>query len=457
MDPDIVGVLPDVAVFGGGLAGIAAAAALGGAGFQVELYERRPFLGGRAASYELPGTQQTIDNCQHVLLGCCTNLLDLYRRLGADRNIRFHDEIPFCTPDGRMSVVRGAGGPAPLHLLGSLARFHALTFLDKISIAYGMTALAIELGMLPKRALDSATMIDWLDAHQQTERAVDRFWRVVLTSALNEDLERVSAWHGMQVFWKGFLATREAYRVGVPAVRLGELYRLELPGVRLHLRSPARSLEVRDGRVQAACIGDGRRVAARWFVLALPFENTQDLIPADYSGFTHSPIVGIHLWFDRPLMDRPFAALLGRTIQWAFRKPDDPGYIQCVVSAARALLPLSREAIVEIALRELTEFFPGHGATLRKSAVVKEVRATYSAAAGMDARLPLNRTDLENCFLAGDWVQTGWPPTMEGAVRSGYRAAELIAAAAGRPQHFLKPDLDPEGISRWAPAATSRS
>ncbi len=456
-----------VAIIGGGLAGLAAAAALGGAGFRVDLFERRPYLGGRAASYELTGAPEqrdTIDNCQHVLLGCCTNLVNFYERLGAAPHIRFHGRIPFVTPDGRMSVISGDRRPAPLHLLSSLGAFHALGWRDKLAIGAGMAALSFELGMLSPARLDSQTMLDWLQSHVQTPRAIEFFWRVVLTSALNEDLERVSAWHGLRVFWKGFLVSRAAYRVGVPAVPLGELYRLSLPGVRIHLRSAARALETAAGRVLAACLGDGRKIEAGWFIVALPFENTRELLPgaADYGALSHSPIIGIHLWFDRPVMEQPFAALLGRTIQWAFRKPgladeQEEGYLQCVISAARAQLPAGRDELVQMAVRELAEFFPGRGGTLKKAAVVKEVRATYSPAAGVDRLRPSSRTALDNCFLAGDWISTGWPPTMEGAVRSGYRAAEFVAAAAGRPQRFLQPDLEPEGMARWAPAARSRS
>ena len=448
---------PEVVVIGGGLAGLAAAVALSSVGCRVELFERRPYLGGRASSYELPGTQETIDNCQHVLLGCCTNLLDFYARLGVSHLIGFHDRIPFVTRGGRASVLFADNRPPPLHLLRSLRAFHALTWPDKLAICAGMAALSFELGMVPRERLDSETMLSWLQRHWQTRRAIDLFWRVVLTSALNEDLERNSAWHGLQVFWKGFLMNHRACRVGVPVAPLGELYRLELPGVRVHLRAHARSLDVSAGRVRGVCFGHGVPAAARWVVIALPFENAQELLPGDYSAFSHSPIVGIHLWFDRPVMEEPFAALVGGTIQWAFRKPGDSGYVQCVVSAARALLPLGRKEIVEMAVRELAEFFPLRGARLRKWAVVKEVRATYSPAAGLERLRPPNATQLENCFLAGDWVETGWPPTMEGAVRSGYRAAELVTARAGRPHRFLQPDLEPEGLARWAPAARVRS
>ncbi len=440
----------DVVVVGGGLAGLATAAALGSAGFHVELLERRPHLGGRATSYEFSGTEETIDNCQHVLLGCCTNLLDFYRRLGVAGKISFHGSIPFRTPDGQESVVAATLLPAPLHLLPSLLRFHAFDWRDCWSVARGMLALVADLRRKGVSELDSQTMLEWLEAHGQTRRAVDWFWRAVLTSALNEDLERVSAWHGLQVFWKGFAAAWRAYRVGVPTVTLGELYSDQLPNVTVRLRAAATGLAFEQNHASAVKLADGSEVPAGAFVLAMPFEVLNEIVPELRVDLEHSPITGIHLWFDRPVMEHPFAALLGRTIQWAFRKPENRNYVQCVVSASRELVPLGRGEIVEIAVRELAEFFPeAREARLLKAAVVKEVRATYSAAAGADHRRPPNETRWPNCWLAGDWVQSGWPATMEGAVRSGYRAAELAAAHLGRPQKFLVPDLKPDGLSRW--------
>lgn len=448
-----------VVVAGGGLAGMAAAAALAGAGFQVQLLERRPFLGGRATSYGLPGTAEIIDNCQHVLLGCCTNLLDFYQRLGVRDCIRFYDQVCFVTPDGRASVMRRDARPAPLHLLASLRGFHALGWRDKLAIIAALGAISFEFGMCSRTQLDSETMAAWLARHHQTPCAIEYFWRVVLTSTLNEDLELVSAWHGLQVLWKGFLAHRDAYLVGLSSVPLGDLYRLELPGVCVQPRTTVRSLVEREGWVERLSVETGgaesrlATVPGDWFVIALPFENAADLLPGDYSAFSHSPIVGIHLWFDRPVLTRPFAALLGRTIQWAFRKPGDEGYVQCVVSAARALLPLGRNEIIERAVRELDEFFPASGAKLLKGTVVKELRATFSAVPGMERARPPAETGFPNCFRAGDWTGNGWPPTMEAAVRSGYRAAELVARAAGCPQTFVKPEWEPEGLARFAPAA----
>ena len=205
------------------------------------------------------------------------------------------------------------------------------------------------------------------------------------------------------------------------------------------MKAPVECFAVEGGRVVGA-VAEGERHAADFYVCALPFERVPAAAPAlgvDVSAFEHSPITGIHLWFDRPVMDVPHATLLDRTMQWAFNKSEGR-YIQLVVSASRSLLPRSREAIIELAVGELREFFPAaREARLVKAHVVKEVRATFSARPGLDALRPAARTAIPNLFLAGDWTRTGWPATMEGAVRSGYLAAEAVAEAAGRTERFV--------------------
>jgi zeta-carotene desaturase len=185
----------------------------------------------------------------------------------------------------------------------------------------------------------------------------------------------------------------------------------------------------------------GEELKAEAYVCALPFERAGAMLPEldlDLSGFEHSPITGIHLWFDRPITDLPHATLLDRTIQWMFNKSEGR-YIQLVVSASRSLTPMPRADIIELALSELAEFFPiAREAKLEKAHVVKEIRATFSALPNLESSRPLSRTAIPNLFLAGDWTRSGWPATMEGAVRSGYLAAEAVAEAAGSPQKFLR-------------------
>jgi zeta-carotene desaturase len=214
-----------VIVIGGGLAGLSAAVALAEAGYRISLLEKRPFLGGRATSYVLPGGEH-VDNCQHITLGCCTNLDDFYRRAGAAGKIRFFDRFLFCFPDGRRGVLKSSPLPAPLHLALSFLTFPLLTWADKVAIGRALLFIARDAGQPPDliSAGKSLTMLEWLNLHKQTEGALSHFWGPVLVSALNEELDRTDARYGVDVFWKAFIANRAGYKFGVPAVALADLY-----------------------------------------------------------------------------------------------------------------------------------------------------------------------------------------------------------------------------------------
>ncbi len=432
--------MAEVIVIGGGLAGLAAAAALGGAGHRVRLFESRPFLGGRATSYT--AGSETIDNCQHILLRCCVNLLDFYRRLGVSQDIKFYPEYVFIEPGGRRSVMRAGMLPAPLHFTESFFRLKFLNFSEKLAVARGLLAIRREHS---RGDLDQITMQQWLVEHRQPPRAIERFWRQVLVSAISEEPERIAAVHGFQVFRLAFLATSNAYEMGVPSVPLAELYRPEawqkIGNVEMNLRTPVERILRKDGEVKSIQAA-GEEHCADYFISALPFERLSGIdLDIDVAGFTHAPITGIHLWFDRPVIDLPQATLLDRTIQWIFNKSGGR-YVQLVVSASHTLVQMPRAEVIELALRELAEFFPVvREAKLEKAHVVKEVRAVLSPQPGLESRRPPARTAIRNLFLAGDWTRNGWPAIMEGAVRSGYLAAEALTEAAGSPQKFLLPDI----------------
>jgi squalene-associated FAD-dependent desaturase len=429
-----------VLIAGGGLAGLSAAAALGGAGFEVELFESRPFLGGRATSYTFPGTGEsdgeTVDNCQHILLRCCSNLLDFYTRLSVRDRIKFYREFYFLEPGGRISVLKRGRFPAPFHFAGAFLRMHCLDRHDKIGIAKAL--LAIRRERTRRKDLDRISMLDWLLQKRQTPHAIDRFWRQILVSAVNEDLERMAAIHGFQVFWLGFLARADSYEMGIPAVPLGQLYSTDawrrLGNVRMHFRRPVERIDA-DGFM----VG-GERCTADYYVCALPFERLEAIgLPAP--KLEHSPITGVHLWFDREVTTLPHATLLDRTMQWMFNK-DSGRYLQLVVSASRDLTQLSRAEIIDIAIGDLRLYFPRvRDAQLLKAHVIKEQHATFSAAPETEQLRPTPDCGIANVFLAGDWTRTGWPATMEGAVRSGYIAAEWVAQAAGKPAKFVVPDV----------------
>jgi squalene-associated FAD-dependent desaturase len=435
--------MPTAIVIGGGLAGLAAAAALGDAGFEVDLFEARGFLGGRATSYPLSGSDdgsEVIDNCQHILLRCCVNLMDFYRRLGVADRIKFYKQYYFIEPGGKTSVLNAGRLPSPFHLTGSFLKMSCLSGADKFGIARALLAIRSE--RLKRNDLERISMLDWLREKRQTEPAIRRFWSQVLVSAVNEDLDRMAASHGFQVFWLGFLARSNSYEMGVPAVPLGDLYASDawkrIGNVRLHLRTPVERVIASGGSVSGVLAGAEER-SADHYVSALPFERLQAVAPdlgLQLDGFEHSPITGIHLWFDRSLTQLPHATLLDRTVQWMFNKSGGR-YMQLVVSASRSLVEMSRADVIALAVRELGEFFPkAREAKLEKAHVVKEVRATFSARPGVEALRPSSRTRFPNFFLAGDWTRSGWPATMEGAVRSGYLAAEAITG-----RKFLLPDI----------------
>jgi zeta-carotene desaturase len=435
--------MPRALVVGGGLAGLASAAALGSSGWEVDVVESRPFLGGRATSWEMPDGE-LIDNCQHVLLRCCVNLLDFYQRLGVRNEITFYKEFVFLEPGGRKSIMKRGIFPAPAHFTESFLALKCLNLADKIAIGRAMLAMPRERN---RPDLDRITMLDWLREKRQTAQAIARYWNQVLVSAINEDVDRMAAAHGFQVFLLGMLSRADSYELGIPNVPLRELYRpdawKQIGAVTLEGRKPAERFEIENGKVTGVvCAGERRQADA--YISALPFERLNQVFappPVDTSAFTHSPITGIHLWFDRPVTDLEHATLLDRTIQWMFNKSAGK-YVMVVVSASRSLVEKNRQEIIDLAVRELREFFPAaREAQLVNAHVIKEVRATFSAAPGLESKRPPARTAIPNLFLAGDWTRSGWPATMEGAVRSGYLAAEAATEAAGARRTFVLPDV----------------
>ncbi len=410
---------------GGGLAGLAAAAKLGAEGFRVDLHEARSFLGGRAASIPIrndAGEAVRIDNCQHVLLRCCTALLDFYRRCGVDGKIRFRRTIHLVQPGGAVDTIRRDPLPAPFHLARSLLRLGCLDSNDKVSLLRCLRAVRSD---RRRPDIDDITFADWLAAKGATGRAVARFWRPFTVSALNEEPDIASAAPALQVFDEGLMRSRTSYELGVPSVALDDLYSAALSGslgprVRVILASRVRRIDPSDPE-------------ADYYISAVPFDRVDALVPdlgigPRLDAFSHSPITGIHLWFDRPITRLDHAMLLDRGIQWIFRKGDS--YYLVVVSASRNIATRSSEEIVRHALEELADFFPDTvHAVLKMSRVIREPHATYSARPGLERQRPGTKTSLANVFLAGDWTATDWPATMEGAVRSGYRAADAVLAA----------------------------
>jgi squalene-associated FAD-dependent desaturase len=470
---------PTVAIAGGGLAGLAAACALADSGFHVTVFERRPFLGGRASSYEHPGTGEVIDNCQHVLFRSCTNLIEFYQRIGVAQHIRWYDTMTFVEPGGRATLMRSSPLPAPLHTAPSFLRFPFLTAADKFAIARAMIPLT-----LSEQKDDGRSFQQWLDQHGQTQGAIEKFWKPILISALSEDLDRISISAAAQVI-RVSMQSPAARHMGVPTIPLTELYNaagdyIRARGGELRFRRSIENFQPETNSVEIRSAAELE--SFDYLILALPFDALDRIFPNEpesatlreaITHFETSPITGIHLWFDRQISDLDHAVLLNRTVQWLFHKSrlqqrgraahqgrvsvdesnrasaPEASYIELVVSSSKSLIEKSRSEIVDLALAEVREFFPAaREATLVKSAVVKEVHATYSPRPGIDAHRPAAPTAWPRVFLAGDWTATGWPATMEGAVRSGYLAAESLTRAANRPAKFLSPDLAASGLMR---------
>ncbi len=467
---------------GGGLAGMSSAVALAEAGLRVHLLEKRPHLGGRATSYLLPNGEH-VDNCQHVTLGCCTNLDDFYRRVGATDKIHTYDRLLFADPAGHRGIIEASPLAAPFHLAPSFALFPSLTWADKRAIARAMLTIARSGGRpVSTDTAGGMTMLDWLRRHGQTQGSIERFWSVVLVSALDEELARTDVRYGVEVFWKAFLANRAGFRLGIPSVPLAELYdgcraAIERRGGEVHLRAGVREIRVTGDRVTSLRLENGDELTADSYLVAVPHDVLPALLPpavverepvfANLRNLRAAPITGVHFWFDREVMAEPYLTVLDRTTQWIFNKsrlytvsaeqagrngaPSATGqYLQLVISASYDLVPRSRQEIIELCRRELREILPATGeAQLLKATVIKETSATFSPEPGCDRWRPAQKSPIKGLFLAGDWTATGWPATMEGAVRSGYLAAEAILSVAGQPQKLLQQDLPVEPASRW--------
>ena len=468
-----------VVILGGGLAGLAAAVRLAEHDTPVTLVETSKRLGGRATSFTDPATAETLDNCQHVLMRCCTNLVDLYERLGVDDNIDWHRTLHFAGRDkhGQRVIDELAGDdlPAPLHMLRPLLAFKSLSPGEKLAIARGMLGI-LQVSKTSRRLHEKETFLDWLEHHGQPRAAIDKFWSVIVTSGCNETPDRVAASHAIQVFQEGFLYDAHNYEMGVPSVPLRALYDpaqriIEQAGGEVCFGASAEQFlyDTAQRRVDYLRLSDRQEIGGRAFISALPPDRLARLLPEDMSKydarlgvldrFEFSPIIGIHLFLrtpDRePVMAQPHMVFTEGQVQWLFNKGvdrDGMQHLHGVISAAHDLAEQPQDALVSTAVAQVREVFPAaRDAEVVHARVIKEKHATFSARPGAEALRPNCEPagGASNLYLAGDWVRTGWPATMESAVRSGYRAAAAVLAD----QHVADvtlhaPDLQPGGLYR---------
>lgn len=478
----------EIAIIGGGLAGLAAATALAEHGQRVTLLESRPRLGGRAGSFLDRATGTQIDNCQHVSLGCCTNFRRFCDTVGLSEFFQRQTQLNFVGPDGVVGPLRAGFLPVPLHLWSSFRRLRYLSPNDRRCLSRGLRSLA---RIDPAREPD-CTFADWLGTQRQTPSVIHRFWQVVLVSALSETLDRIDLASARKVFVDAFLANRRGWEVSIPTVPLDDLYGqrltnwLTIRGTSIRLQHGAERLIVEGGRVVAVEFRSGERLRADEFILAVPHHLLAALLPESLQSHPQivglqrlesAPITSVHLWFDRPITELPHAAFIDRRSQWMFNrtviqngqpKADSRNnshksghsfplsafgsplyYYQVVISASRDLDTMLQQQVIDEVVDELTGIWPvTREAQLVHARTVTEHKAVFSVLPGADRWRLDQQSPIPNLQFAGDWTRTGWPSTMEGAVRSGYLAAENVLTRLGVSLKLLAADLPVAPLSK---------
>ena len=441
-----------IGIIGAGLAGLAAGVELADRGHQVELLERRPWAGGATYSFRDEQTGDEIDNGQHVFMQCTTAYAAFLERLGTLDQTRRQTRlsVPVFDEAGRRSDLRAANLPLGLHLAPSLLRYRHLNWRQKAQIVRAFLAIR-RLGSEERERMARLTFEQWLRERGQASDTIREFWDFLVIPTLNCPADQASASQALFVIEEGFQHSPAAAALGVSAVGLSELHvdpavrAIEERGGTVSTRTPIERIEVAGGRVEALVLRDGERRAFDACVSALAPWRLLPLLPEDVRGegtlgtlarFEPAPIVNVHLWFDRPVAGFDFAAFIRSEVQWVFNRSRAGGedeaarqHLVISISAPGELFALDGEDLRERLLPQLRAALPAaRGAELLHSRVVKEPEATFVPSPGLERPGP--RTPLANLFLAGAYTDTGWPATMESAVRSGLAAAAALHAGA---------------------------
>jgi hydroxysqualene dehydroxylase len=453
----------DVIVIGGGFAGLSAGVALAKKGFRVALLESKPALGGRAYSFADPESGDFVDNGQHVLMGCYTETLDFLDRIGATKNLVFHPdlEIEMLDRGGAGAMLKTAHLPGPFHMSAGLLRYRHLTIGQRLRVLTGGLKL-LAMQRRHRSALEKMTVAQLMDLLGQSERARQAFWYPLSIATLNDEPEVSSAALLAEVLQRAFFSKRSASAFVYSRVGLSDLYCtaaaeiIERSGGVVATRSPVESIELENGSAVRVKLRDGTRLGAANIICATASHQVARLLPASLRAdpffaavaeLQSSPIICVHAWFDRDVTDSAFVGFIGSTTQWLFNKrrifemhgERHPGYLSFVISGARKLIERPNDELLEVVLNDLGTMIPASSkAKLLRALVLKEKHATMAPAPETFRLRPTTATPIPNLFLAGDWVQTGLPATIESAVISGRaaaaavsnRATETIAAAA---------------------------
>ncbi|HXG90923.1 MAG TPA: hydroxysqualene dehydroxylase HpnE [Blastocatellia bacterium] len=435
-----------IAIIGGGFAGLAAGVRLSERGFEVTLLERRNHLGGRAYSFTDAKTGDTVDNGQHLFMGCYRNTIQFLEKIGCLDRLAFQDapRVDFVDRTNGYTTFECPRLPAPIHVLVGLFRMKGLTFRDKLRALN--VGRAIQINGNPKT--ESLTVSDWLNQLRQSDRIKERFWYPMAIATLNEDPEVASARMMKVVLKEAFGADRKSSSIGIARVGLSDLYTtgasafIEAHGGKVRTAAAVRELIFNGGSIVAAELKGGERIEADYFISAAPPNALLQMLPrelrakefAQLARLGSSPIVSINLWFDRPVINREFVGLIGTRSQWVFNKDlifktgRQSNQIAVVISAARGFVEWTKDELVEMAIAELRQLIPeSRNANLLHSAIVKEREATLAHTIESDSLRPGPRTTIPNLILAGDWTKTGLPATIESAVLSGNIAADCLA------------------------------
>ncbi len=439
-------------VIGGGLAGLAAACDLADRGVPVVLLEKRPYLGGRAFSFPDVESGGHVDNGQHIYLACCTAYTHFLRRLGVFERTTLQPRLRAVIVDGdsgrRGELSAAAWLPSPLHLLPSFIAYPHLSLGEKARAAAAIFSIMRTDRAKHREALEAESFHDWLVRHNQSERAITALWDLLTLPVFNDTVADVSAYMGLMFFQDGMLAGRHSADIGVSRVGLTELvgdaacsYLADRGGEALTGRNVTR-IAVDEGRV-TGIVTDGTFMPASAVVSAVPWDALARLlaqetgVDAAFStpALEWAPIVNAHVWYNQPVIDEPFLAVLDSPLQWVFNRShiegrDGPGQHLCIsISGAWEYAGMGRESLRTALLGEMARVFPAAAeAAVERFMVVRQVNATFRCTPGAQALRPGQRTPLAGLTLAGDWTQTGWPATMESAVRSGLLAAEAVVA-----------------------------
>jgi hydroxysqualene dehydroxylase len=433
-----------VIIIGGGFAGLAAGVELSESGHEILLLERRNHLGGRAYSFKDPTTGDSVDNGQHLFMGCYFNTIGFLKKIGCLDRLNFQERtrVDFLDASSAYDSFECPALPAPLHVLAGLFRLKGLTLGDKLR--------AFNLGPTLRGKAQSngaSTVAEWLKKLKQSDNISERFWTPMVVATLNESPQAASAQMLIKVLQQAFGGGRQASAIGISSVGLSDLYTggaadfIEARGGRIRTLAQVDKILLRDGKVSGVELKNGERLAADYLISTVPPNVLREMFDEElrrkefaYLARLHSSaIISINLWFDRPLTDRKFIGLIGTEIQWLFNKDaisagsKASNHLALIISAANQYVHMTKHQLVELALRDLHKLMPQSlEAKLLHSTIVKERDATISHTVESDTLRPSARTSIANLILAGDWTATGLPATIESAVLSGNLAAREI-------------------------------